>query len=646
MTLEAILEKKILNSKKIKSKLENFDLKKSNQDIQSLKSSTAERVILSLDEEKYDSLIKYYPLIHQLQNIVYQIYYQDNKKAHESLNSNIQTFNDFIFNQRPKKEFFSENSFWLYNKNFNILRKNSEKIPARNGRFLEKEVSVMDSPIAETPFNNADIINANFNFRKRDEDDSNFNWIYGKYTNSDDYSLRFYFNFYPIKEIIVRLLHSIQSTFDDNKIPFSFKFLTKPREYQTRRDVAVLYVPRKHALLVFEIVREIYEEFRGDFFFVNKSPLFTKVLKTGISFGENPDDRRYTSFGSYRAIHIVLTLVDLFFLKKNKIHPTISEFIKSLNANQFRGSIKETQVVSAVTNFSKGVNIKPFKDFDIFKFKTVKWTDQFYVNQFSNYNYENEVRFFARKYVRKDKGICNPYLKAAHEIGKNICREAIFYPHEKSDKLFCNWISYESKIERPSIRNTVFGYNFVALNNSLLDGRLGVALFLKILFEYTDDPTFYTFSFRAIKGAIAGYDSVDLKENCHELRWFFDQISDNKIKESFKYELQQLRECDAKSSFSVKFKREEFPSTMQDYTSLIDKVVTQDKFQLDTEEQKKVLDILELVSNERPLGIITGIDETCVNLKEGLAILGYFLLRLYSPNTVRALPFEISYPKP
>lgn len=646
MILEAILEKRILNSKKIKSKLENFDSKKSNRHIQSLKSSTAERVILSLDEKKYSLLIEYYPLIHQLQNIVYQIYYQDNKKAHESLNSNIQIFNDFIFNKRPKKEFFSETNFWLYNKDFNILRKNSEKIPARNGRFLEKEVSVMESSIAETPFNNADIINPNFNFRKRDEDNSNFNWIYGKYTNSDDYSLRFYFNFYPIKETIVRLLYSIQSTFDDNKIPFSFKFLAKPSEYKTRRDVAVLYVPRKHALLVFEIVRKIYEEFSGDFFFVNKSPLFTKVLKTGISFGENPDDRRYTSFGSYRAIHIVLTLVDLFFLKNNNTLPTITEFIDGLNTNQFGRSTKETQVASAITNFCKRADIKPFIGFDTFNFKTIKWTDQFYVNQFSNYNYQNEVRFFESKYIRKDKETHNPYLKAAQEIGKNICREAIFYPHEKSDMLFCNWISYESKIERLSIRNTVFGYNFVALNNSLLDGRLGVALFLKILFEYTDDSTFYTFSFRAIKGAIAGYGTVGLKENCHELWWFFDQINDKRIKKSFENELIQLSECDSKSNFSIEFKREKASITTQDYTSLIDKVVTQDKFQLDTEEAKKVDEILKLVNNESPLGIINGIDETFVSLKEGLALLGYFFLRLYSPNTVRALPFKISYSKP
>lgn len=183
--------------------------------------------------------------------------------------------------------------------------------------------------------------------------------------------------------------------------------------------------------MVFDLIRIIYEKTYDTSFYCESSPLFTEILARGLSFGENPDDRRFTSFGSYRSIYIAMAIIKFYYMDKKNTLPNEKELKVLLNSNLGKNNssiIKE-------------------------------WTDTFYLNQYSNYNYLNETRYFKRnKFQHLDSSQRNSnnstitsinnnsdFLIAANLVAQIISREAHFYPSKKQKYyMHCNWISYTS----------------------------------------------------------------------------------------------------------------------------------------------------------------------------------------------------------
>ncbi|RFS15359.1 T3SS effector HopA1 family protein [Emticicia sp. C21] len=603
-------------------------------------SSTAVRVLLS--EEYYSTFREYYTITNALHQFIYKIYSHCDKDISLYLdNTPTDDFNSYFKENRPVKELFWQSSYWQYDSQFGLLRKESIKKLETKGRYYEKELINDTNTLDGKPYQNAEKIHPTHTFNDMSEDNKQrYNWINGKYDFVDDYFIRFYWNFYPDKKIITKFLKAIQTSFDNSRIPFQFKFLCDINDYKAHSDVGVLYLPRKHILICLEIVRDIHKEFIDEKFFVDNSPMYTYSLAKGLSFGENPDDRRYTSFGSYRAIHIAMAIIDFHTIQKKKELPTVDDIIKSLNKNN------------------------------------ANWSNRFYVNEFSNFHYSEEFRFFERTYKYNKQLIITPpsdlsikndwlyenrdsktkkYLQTAVQIGNMLCKEAIWYDpkdymrdpntagakyHNESYNypLNCNWMSFNETIVN-SLSDKI-GYQFVALNETFVEGRLGVAFFLRKLYRAYKDETLYRTSYRALEGALNQLPEKPDSKYIDQLGWVINEMED---KQTLKVEFFKKAKAIAKNSgpFNIEIKRRPNAWRKVKFKDLIDKVVSTDKFILSEEELKIVDELLkEYFDVERPFGNALGTDEFCATIKDGYALLGYFFLRLYDSKSFRALPFD------
>jgi hypothetical protein len=598
--------------------------------------STAVRVLLS--EEYYDKFKENYNVTNALHQFIYRIYSKDDKDILRYLDDN-DSFNQYFKENRPIKDLFWQSSFWHYDSKFGVLRKESIKKLAPKGRYYEKELINDPNTLDRKSYQNADKIHPTHLFNDVSEDNAEkYNWIYGKYDFTDVYFVRFYWNFYPDKIIITKFLKTLQTCFDNNKIPFQFKFLADIRDYKTHSDVGVLYLPRKHILICIELVRDIHKEFFKEVFFYETKPMFTKYLGKGLSFGENPDDSRYTSFGSYRAIHIAMSIIEFYFIKSKAKLPSIPKLLKLIN------------------------------------YRNPNWTKQFHVNEFSINSYKEEFRFFEKTYnnnrillinLPKDLAVNNDwlyenkasdkkkYLFTAVQIANILCKEAIWFeqssPVDKktiSYPLNCNWISFKGILNSNSSPNSSIGYHFDALDETFIEGRLGVAYFLKQVHKAYRDETFYRTSYRTLEGAFKQLPKTLNNKYLSELNWIINKMRDNLTKrvKFFKNTENLVSKRGLIAPFEVEIKRNIGAWREEKFQSVIDKIISNDFFQLSNNELK-VID--EMLTNyfdvERPFGNALGTDEFCATIKDGYACLGYFFLRLYDPITFKALPFKITY---
>lgn len=128
---------------------------------------------------------------------------------------------------------------------------------------------------------------------------------------------RFYWNITPEgAPLLIRLL---TQHLNEYKVPFQFKCLNDPALY-IRKDAAVLYIEKRH----FKITMGLLEELIGAMtpFLKNPTPLFTKVLHTGLSFGENPLDQQ-NSFGMHRSHMIAEGLWNAFLTGKHTVEEKV-----------------------------------------------------------------------------------------------------------------------------------------------------------------------------------------------------------------------------------------------------------------------------------------------------------------------------------
>jgi hypothetical protein len=122
--------------------------------------------------------------------------------------------------------------------------------------------------------------------------------------------VRIYFNLSPDGSVAV--MESLTQGLNEIGIPFSFKVLYNPQDYN-RHDSGVLYFDRQDYPTVINVIRNFYDRYRSHF--KPEIPLFTKQLAIGIGLAEEPDlkfaDRE--SFGMNRCQIVangLLSIVD------------------------------------------------------------------------------------------------------------------------------------------------------------------------------------------------------------------------------------------------------------------------------------------------------------------------------------------------
>ncbi|WP_138498533.1 T3SS effector HopA1 family protein [Nostoc sp. PA-18-2419] len=99
-------------------------------------------------------------------------------------------------------------------------------------------------------------------------------------------TVRIYFNITP--EGAVAVMGRLTQQLNELAVPFSFKVLYNPKEYQ-RYDSGVLYFDRRDYEIVRQVLTNIYQEYQS--FFKPEIPLFTKQLAPGLGLAEEPDHK-------------------------------------------------------------------------------------------------------------------------------------------------------------------------------------------------------------------------------------------------------------------------------------------------------------------------------------------------------------------
>lgn len=97
-------------------------------------------------------------------------------------------------------------------------------------------------------------------------------------------TVRIYFNFSPDGAIAV--MNSLTAALNQHAIPFSFKVLYNPSDYQ-RHDSGVLYFERDRYVEIRQVLQDLYDQQRSHF--QPQVPLFTKALAPGLGLAEEPN---------------------------------------------------------------------------------------------------------------------------------------------------------------------------------------------------------------------------------------------------------------------------------------------------------------------------------------------------------------------
>ncbi len=104
--------------------------------------------------------------------------------------------------------------------------------------------------------------------------------------NNQSLTVRIYFNLTP--EGAVAVIASLTKQLNEVAIPFSFKVLYNPKEYQ-RYDSAVLYFDKSDYEVIRQVLKAVYAEHK--LYFKPEIPLFTKQLALGLGLAEEPDQK-------------------------------------------------------------------------------------------------------------------------------------------------------------------------------------------------------------------------------------------------------------------------------------------------------------------------------------------------------------------
>ncbi len=565
-------------------------------------SSTEVRTLMS--SQYYERVKDNYNVINCLSGFIYKLYREDDKRSSRDIITSNEDFTDSIIRLRPENKLFWEEEYWQFDEYNKMIRKESERREIKEGYYLKRQfIQDENSKPTEEKFQNIELAHPTSYVIE------GFKYIIGKNRADDTDYIRFYWNFLPARLKIENFMRHLQLTFDEAGIPYEFKVLINPLEYINTSDTAVLYVPQRHSMTAFRIVGMIHFKFKDVDLFSDNVPLFTFRLERGLSFGEDPVDTRYTSFGRYRSVCIAMAIGEHY--KKYNLYPSLEYIVKWLSKEGF--------------------------DFQ-----------HFYLNQYSPNIYKNEINLFRytyhdrRRYGNRNKGnkSYTNFLEGAKRIGDKIVKNAIWYNWN------CNWMSFEKteKITDPDGRKTqIIGYSFKALDISFEEGCLGVAFFLKKLNYYYKRDEYYRV-FNAVLKRIVNTinnpktivnDDLKFKGILYGLKLCEDEK--NRNNKNLKKALQKLEQVvSTRNSYYFDVKREE--NVWRGLS--IDQTVSGDS-DVNLEIAVKILD--EFILVDRPFGNAMKTNEFEVSLLDGYAFLGYYFLKIYDP-LLAPLPFKFNVP--
>ena len=126
--------------------------------------------------------------------------------------------------------------------------------------------------------------------------------------------VRIYFNLTP--DGAVGVMSSLTQQLNDHNIPFDFKVLYNPQDYQ-RHDSGVLYFDKRDYEQVHQVLQAVYQENQAHF--KAEVPLFTLQLAPGLGLAEEPNQKfaEKESFGMNRCQIIANGLLEAWYQDKN-----------------------------------------------------------------------------------------------------------------------------------------------------------------------------------------------------------------------------------------------------------------------------------------------------------------------------------------
>jgi hypothetical protein len=126
--------------------------------------------------------------------------------------------------------------------------------------------------------------------------------------------VRIYFNLTP--DGAVAVMGSLTQQLNEQNIPFDFKVLYNPQDYQ-RHDSGVLYFDKSSYQLVHQVLQQIYQEHQSHF--KVEVPLFTLKLAPGLALAEEPNQKfaERESFGMNRCQIVANGLLEAWNQDKN-----------------------------------------------------------------------------------------------------------------------------------------------------------------------------------------------------------------------------------------------------------------------------------------------------------------------------------------
>jgi hypothetical protein len=142
-------------------------------------------------------------------------------------------------------------------------------------------------------------------------------------------TVRIYINVTP--EGAVAVMESLTQRLNKLAIPFSFKVLYNPKEYQ-RYDSGVLYFDKRDYEVVTKVLKTVYQEHQ--LHFKSEIPLFTKQLAPGLGLAEEPDQKFAVqeSFGMNRCQIVANGLLEAWYQGDESIEGRMQAIIEQFSS--------------------------------------------------------------------------------------------------------------------------------------------------------------------------------------------------------------------------------------------------------------------------------------------------------------------------
>lgn len=511
----------------------------------------------------------------------------------------------------PMNRFMWQTSFWESNDleigpGCAVFRKGSQRLAVNSGFWTadgRRQVATGDSE---------DFVHTVFHpVFGGDQQEEGFQFIMGETLEERDsrQTLRFYLNFKPNRSIIGEFIQDVQQSLGQRKVAYNIKVLSNGRDFY-RSDSVILYAEQKNFFIIRDFLQKVYKKYKSSL--RKPVPLFTYPLADGLSFGEEPDSPIAQSLGQHRSKMLAAVLAKLAL-------DNVDEEARE-------------DIAIALLLESEKFKLHP------------KGIEAFHLNPASNFPYDPLTFSFIQK---KEIVIKDIFLKAAFELGLFLCTEAIWL-----DETTCNWLAYHPETDPKAVvkGKPITSYRF--LDDSLLNGRLGVKLFLTQLqnaLEISD-----TMIDKTLKGL------KQVRDTQWNRKYTTDENRDNSITPThYIHQIQsELYQFESKKAGKL-------PEERTLHFWLTNKKVKD--IALDTVDETTFEEIwkgalikrwiedknIELAGSiikthfdgkNRPLknGFSTfNTDLFTPTIRRGYAGIGYFLLRVYNPQTIPPLTIPI-----